>query len=397
MTATWDDYHWLTTDDGRAALADLATCGDPPESQVPRLRKRFTATQTHVLVEQTLLRRRAVDKYSTPDPLLFTPVGLEQATDEWVARYKAARFPAQVPVVDLCCGIGGDLRALAERGLAVGVDRDPLVAAFARHNTGCDVQSIDVAECDVASFAAWHIDPDRRPDGKRTTRVVDHQPGVDVIERLLLRNPHGAIKLAPAAEWPDAWNDEAEWEWISRVGQVRQLVAWFGSLAQRRGQRTATILDRNGRVVAQVSGPHEPSEPDASPMAAWLYEPDSAVIAAGLVSAVAGDLDLKQPSPGIAYLTGEQRVEHAALTAFRVIDVQPFDLKRLKRWFRDSEWNCVEVKKRGVDIAPATVLRTLRQPTGRATTLLVMPLAGRVSAVIAERAGAITADDASTT
>ncbi|MBL8829901.1 MAG: hypothetical protein JNM18_23175 [Planctomycetaceae bacterium] len=391
MTATWDDYQWLTTDAGRAALADLAKCGDPPASQVPRLRKRFTAMQTHVLVEQTLLRQRATDKFAAPEPLLFTPVGLEQATDEWVARYKAARFPTGESVVDLCCGVGGDLRALAERGPAVGVDRDPLVAAFARHNTGCEVQANDVADCDVGSFGAWHIDPDRRPDGKRTTRVIDHQPGVDVIERLLLRNPQGAIKLAPAAEWPGAWSDEAEWEWISRGGQVRQLVAWFGSLAHRRGQRTATILDRNGRVVSQVSGPHEPSVIDQSPVLAWLYEPDSAVIAAGLVPALAGDLNLKQPSPGIAYLTGDHHVSHAALTAFRVLDVQPFDLKRLKRWFREGEWNCVEVKKRGADIDPAAVLRTLRQPTGRPTTVLVMPLADRVSAVIAERVGENTA------
>jgi hypothetical protein len=392
MTANWDDYRWLTTDEGRTVLADLASSADRPEAHVPRLRKRFTAAQTHRAVEQATLRRRAVEKFAQPEQWLFTPVGLEQATDEWVARYKSARFGTTARVTDLCCGIGGDLFALAQRGLAVGVDRDPIVAALAQHNTGCEVHATDVADCDVASFAAWHVDPDRRPDGKRTTRVVDHQPGVDVLNDLLGRNPNGAIKLAPAAEWPEEWNDEAEWEWISRAGQVRQLVAWFGNLAQRRGERTATILDRIGHVVSQVTGPHEPSESDAGPLAAWLYEPDPAVIAAGLVAQLASDLDLKQPSPGVAYLTGDRRMDHAAATPFAVLDVQPFDLKRLKTWFREHDANCVEVKKRGVDIEPAHVLRQLRQPTGRRTTLIVMPLDGRVVAVIAERVGEIAVD-----
>ena len=43
----------------------------------------------------------------------FTPVGWEQATDELIAAYKASRFPADGPVADLCCGIGGDLLVLA--------------------------------------------------------------------------------------------------------------------------------------------------------------------------------------------------------------------------------------------------------------------------------------------
>ena len=63
--------------------------------------------------------------------MFFTRLGLEQATDAWVARYKATRFPAGQLLADLCCGIGGDLMALSERGPTRGVDRDPVAAICA--------------------------------------------------------------------------------------------------------------------------------------------------------------------------------------------------------------------------------------------------------------------------
>ena len=72
--------------------------------------------------------------------------------------------------------------ALAERGPVVGVDRDPAVAHIAEVNAGLLAASatVEVADADrysVADFAAWHIDPDRRPEGKRTTRIALHEPG----------------------------------------------------------------------------------------------------------------------------------------------------------------------------------------------------------------------------
>lgn len=385
MGIDYDGYCWLTSDAGRAALAEWSAHADRPELLVPRLRKSFTAQQTHWLVEQLALRRRAVDKFATPNALLFTPVGLEQATDEWVAQYKASRFTSDSRVIDLCCGIGGDLRALARRGPAVGVDRDRCCAAIAAYNSGVSTLTIDVSDADVAAYAAWHIDPDRRPDGRRTTRVIDHQPGLDVLASLLHRNPHGAIKLAPAAEWPSEWNDEAEFEWISRAGQVRQLIVWFGNLARHRGQRVATIVDDHGHAQSHVTGSHTSVTNEQSSIGAWLFEPDPAVIAAGLVGALACELRLQQPTPGIAYLTGESYCSHPALTAFAVHDVVPFDLKRLKRCSREQGWNCVEVKKRGVEIDPAQVLRQLRSNTGRSVTLIVLPQGERVVAAICER------------
>ena len=71
---------------------------------------------------QARLRVRARAKFGADaDRMYLTAAGLEQATRAVVAEHRAARFAAAgaAGVADLCCGIGGDLIALARAGLQV--------------------------------------------------------------------------------------------------------------------------------------------------------------------------------------------------------------------------------------------------------------------------------------
>src|SRR5204863_8910314 len=125
-----------------------------------------------------------------------------------VAQYKAGRFSNGERLADLCCGIGGDLLALADRSECIGVERDDVLARLAQRNcevcgrAGGSVALADAAKFSVQDFAAWHIDPDRRPSGKRTTRVDFQEPPLKVLDELLAQNPNAAIKLAPASDIP---------------------------------------------------------------------------------------------------------------------------------------------------------------------------------------------------
>src|SRR4051794_35675873 len=176
-------YEWLTGDEAGAILAELAVDKTPLHTAIARLRGRFTPTRTHLLLEQVELRRRATAKFTQAHQMFFTRVGLEQATDECVARYKASRFDSQraagfTPAVfaDLCCGIGGDLQALSANETAIGIDRDPVASHFAAINAGAQVQTTDIAAFDLKSVAAFHVDPDRRPAGHRTTSLEWCEP-----------------------------------------------------------------------------------------------------------------------------------------------------------------------------------------------------------------------------
>src|SRR5688500_18840355 len=119
-----DDYRWLIGDDAAGWLARLRDAGPATAALAARLRRDLSAGRVRLLLEQAELRRRAAAKFAAAERMFFTPLGLEQATDETVAAYKSGRFPAG-PRADLCCGIGGDLLALAARGAATGVERQP--------------------------------------------------------------------------------------------------------------------------------------------------------------------------------------------------------------------------------------------------------------------------------
>ncbi len=134
-----DAFRWLLTDDGQALLARAEEhAGDDPLAAQTRLRATATPEQAAAALTQATLRRRAEPKFGElAARLYFTPDGLEQATRPAVARHRAARLQAfaATTLVDLGCGIGGDLIASAEAGVVcAGVDLDPVRVAVAEAN-----------------------------------------------------------------------------------------------------------------------------------------------------------------------------------------------------------------------------------------------------------------------
>jgi hypothetical protein len=425
-----DDYRWLVGNEGRAWLArirEIEAEVREPLRVAARLRKDLGMERVRLLLEQTELRRRAGEKFPRAEEMFFTRKGFEQATDFWVAEYKAERVGGDVAArgasemgassggewADFCCGIGGDLMALGARGLARGVERDLVVALLAEANLEAvgvcgDVVAADMEEivgAGMSGVLAWHIDPDRRPSGGRTTRVELHEPGPAVLRRLLDVSPNGAIKLAPAAVVSESWWGEAELEWISRGGQCRQLVAWFGALAEHAGRRRATVV-RKGvsgqwsvvgeqelggegrearRDVATFVGEEDVECAVARRVGRFVFEPDAAVLAAKLEGDMARRNGLEPVAAGVAYFTGDALVEYSMLTAFEVMEVMPYRAAHLKQWLAERGIGRIEVKKRGVDLEPEKVRREIVGEGENAATVLLAKMGGRVRAIVARR------------
>jgi hypothetical protein len=390
-------YRWLTSPDTEPWLAEATTSQEPLPTQTRRLRRSLSALQTHLVLEQVELRRRAAEKFSQAGRMFFTRRALEQATSEVVARWKAERFTAaggcddvRTPWADLCCGIGGDLLSLAARRATIGVERDEVVALLAEANLAAlgaassEVRRQDVREFLVKDCLAWHLDSDRRTMQGRVAQPEFAEPGLDAIERLLAGNPHGAIKLAPAANVPDSWAAQSEREWISEEGECKQQTAWFGRLARRPGQRSATLLRRQAPPRMMVGSP-DVRLAIAGRVRRFVYEPDAAVIAAGLVGAIAEEHRCEAIAPNIAYLTADQPLHDPALAGFEVLETLPLDRKRLKATLRERGVGRLEIKKRGVEVNLDQLRRELQTPGENAATLLLAPLAGRATAILARR------------
>src|ERR1700683_4198723 len=107
--------------------------------------------------------------------MLLTPIGLEQSTGERIAKFRASRFPRAVPLLDACCGIGGDAMQFAAQQPVLAVDRDPVSCVCTPHNcsleenpaypvrTVCmDVTELNLARLHDAGFRSAFLDPGRR-------------------------------------------------------------------------------------------------------------------------------------------------------------------------------------------------------------------------------------------
>ncbi len=430
------DFQWLIGVEAAELAAELTTNAVPLHTAVGRLRDRLSPVRTHLLLELIESRRRAAAKFTAADRMFFTPLGLEQATDEWVAAYKAERLADQGPVTDLCCGIGGDLLALAQHSPVIGVDLNPTMAHLAAANAqavlppeitkNVSFHIGDVESFDLHNVSAWHIDPDRRPTGRRTTSLDWSSPNLATLERMLAAAPNAAIKLAPAAEVPAEWVDRCELEWISRDRECRQLIAWYGGLAQSPGQHRATVLSnatRNLEPIPEPSGTvpifprplgntsrgkmglspsprpfwDRPSAPRtitgtpnerliiAPKIDRYVFDPDPAIMAARLKGALAAEHNLSAITAGPTYLTGPQPITDAALACFEVLDVLPLRTRSLSDYLREHNIGRLEIKTRGVEIDPQRLRHDLKLRGEESATLLLTAIGRRQLAIIARR------------
>lgn len=213
--------------------AAAAVAGGITPASVEQLRRSFPEAPATEAIQLATARERASSKFADPSGLMLDRAGLEQATSEVVAAWKAARFGA-APVLDLCCGIGGDAMALARRGPCTVVDRDPVRAWMAGVNAGASVRTESV-ETTLIDHPLVHLDPARRDEasGRRSWRLEDLVPDLDSIRRILAEAEGGAVKLGPGLPRPTPeLHANQSLSIIAEHGRLVQAVVWTGTLAR---------------------------------------------------------------------------------------------------------------------------------------------------------------------
>lgn len=382
-----DDYRWLVSEAARSHLNWAAEQDDGSVRTATRLRQRLSQERARLVLDQLELRRRGRAKFQRAGQMFFTRRLLEQATDEEIASYKASRIPAGMHVTDLCCGIGGDLAAFSTEHPSLGVDKDPVAALLAQTNcrrvaAPASTEVADAAAWRPSKEGAWHLDPDRRTSGARSTALSGCSPGRDTIEQIMRAGPCGVVKLAPATDVPREWRS-AEREWIGSRGECRQQAVWLGSLAKG-GLRTATLVSSHG-VMGQIQGGGDETGSQIAQPAEFVLEPHSVVLAAGLTAALMQRHQLARFSSLNGYLTGPRAVTDALLTSFAVQEVLSLDVKRIGQVLRHRKIGQLEIKHRGLPFDPIRFRRQLKLRGDRSGVLLLVVQPGNSLAILAER------------
>lgn len=88
---------------------------------------------------------------------------------------------------------------------------------------------------------------------------------------------------------------------------------------------------------------------------------------------------------GIAYITADAPVATPFAAGFRIVETLPFAEKDLRKALRARGIGALEIKKRGVDVDPAALRTRLKLAGDRPATLILTRVAGRHTALLAER------------
>jgi SAM-dependent methyltransferase len=362
----------LLTPAGRELLDRLAGEDVTPDRALvlaAELRKSYPPPLVAAALTQQSLRMSARAKFAHADAMLFTRPGLEQASSELAAAHSAQRFRPYETVADLCCGIGGNLAALAAGSRVLAVDRDLTSLEFARHNAAaCGAAHRVAAVCaDVRQLAtsrarpgAVFIDPARR-SGDRRLRAGTSEPPLDWCLALPDWVPAVGIKAAPGLPRelvPPGW--EAEFLAVGR--SLKEALLWSPALAT--APRRATILPATGAgaPAAGTDGPGGgaglpggdtllPERGAPVPVAApgaYLLDPNPAVTRAGLVEDLARRLGAWKIDPMIAFLAADEPAVTPFARTLRVLESMPWNEKQVARRVRELGITAADIRRRGL-------------------------------------------------
>ena len=388
-----------------------------------RLRREYPADLVAAATAQHELRLAARVKFSRAMQMLFTRAGYEQSSSEPIARYRAERFGGARRVADLCCGIGGDLLALAAGREALAVDRDDVHARLALHNAAVYGQTgnvsavvADVRDIRLDGFDAVFIDPARRsgpgtasarraparparrqlgPAGRHLTGrcLTGRRPPVPgrpvrAAARLVLRARRpGARRLRQGRPRPARWPIPVGWEaeFIADGRDLKEAVLWSPALATAPvaaagGPRRATVMAGSGShtLVACPGDPVPVTEPGE-----YLLDPNPAVTGPAWSrtspARSAGrrqrrprrDGDVSKIDPRIAFLTLNRPAQTPFARTLRVLDSAPWNEKRFAKRLRELGIGAADIRRRGLAGDVDQIHRRLKLAGPTARTIVI--------------------------
>lgn len=371
--ATQDLIAPLLTSEGWELLASLGPYHEAEAfQQNAALRKAgHSPALVSAVLTQSRLRTKAEGKFGEfARQMIFTPAGLEQSTRLPVAARHAERFlKAGINhVADLGCGLGADSMALASLDIRVtAVEQDETTAACATMNLipfpNATVVHADATTLSLEGIDGVWLDPARRTTSTSGTRRIwdpeDFSPPLSFVEALAKSGRSVGVKMGPGiphASVPAG----CEAQWVSVGGDVTEVALWFNAVRRPGVRRAALLLGAQG--AAEITSAEDfdggPVAP-VGPVEGYLYEPDGAVIRAGLVADVALELDGHLVDEHIAYICAAGLRDTPFARAYRILEVMPYNVRALKSWVKDNGIGVLDIKKRGTSVTPEELRKQL--------------------------------------
>jgi len=329
------------------------------------------------MAEQVGCRRRAARKLPgwNERDCLYLPRALEQCASLPCARHKNALLD-DAGVLDCCAGLGVDASLLADAGRPVlACEHDPLLAELLAYNAerlgitltihaGDGLAALRAS--DAKRYPQVYADPDRREGGRRRLALSDLRPEPTAVlgaagpRRVLLRLPPGS-----APQELRALPGLRTLHYVSHAGELKELLADCPGADEAAIGRRALRIDDHGRPTHEITtrdggdaGANLRDEADA-----WFFEPDPAVIRAGLVGALAARHGMALLHPRVAFLTAAADRPDFFGRRLRVLAQGRYQRKQLRQELRRHDLPGAEIVCRHFPRKPAELAAELHLPS----------------------------------
>ena len=313
------------------------------------------------------MARRKLPSWAAIDGIVYPPhLSMEQCSSEATARYKAtmmhqltmcnAPFHPAVnssssnsTFLDLTGGFGVDTAFLSDLfGTTVYVERQPELCAIAQSNFATLGKAITTVCGDATDclhqlqqhVALIFLDPARRDNhGDRTYSIADCTPNVlPLLPELLQKADHLLLKLSPMLDGRKAGADVGP----QHVEQVH-IVAVHGEckelllLLSAQGSQAPRIICANDDIREEFALTADdcptnlinPINPNGhAPL--FLYEPNAALMKAGLFAQLALRYGIEALSPNSHLFASSHRVDDFPGRSFLLTDVSTMNKQELR-------------------------------------------------------------------
>jgi hypothetical protein len=384
---------FIISDGAEAAISeavDLLQRKVETVAGISRLRKRMDSEQAGAVWKTAQIRCRAAEKLGE----LSSTLSLDQDGYEMSSGAAASAYHAQLlkkagaaHVIDLCAGLGLDTLAFARCGIAVtAYEADPgrailLAENVRRSGLGALVKTInkDVTVADLPEADAAFFDPARRSGTRRW--VNDDEQTVPPLSFIKKISECGIsnilVKLSPAADRSVAEQYGGALQLVSVKGECKEALLLMGDLNNDIPRAAVLLPDLDvfsGGDAGFVSSEH----------GAYLWEPDAAIIRAGLTGALAASLDGWQCDTHNDYFFTKTPSDTAFATCYRVLVDIPYSRKGLQTALAGT--GKVIVKQRGFPQSIEEVQSKLKLTTSNKTSTVVLAsFNGENFAMVVER------------
>jgi len=309
----------------------------------------FQNIKIQVLANQIISKSKCRNKlpnwFLTKGIYYPKPINIEQTSSEITARYKANLVSGNT-LVDLTGGFGVDSFFLSHKvDQLTHCEIDCELSAIAAHNfhvfglnhINClPTDGITFLQSTTQKFDWLYVDPSRRTDLKGKVFLLDDcLPNVIVhLDLLLSKANHILIKLSPILDIHSVVRDlnfVKEIHVVSSLNEVKELLIILEKDYVGPIKIKTVNFNKIGSDIFDAVFPSCVSANYSSPKT-YLYEPNSAILKAGLFNDVSHELNVFKLHPNSHLYTSDNMIDFPG-RRFKVISCLKYNPKEMKQKF----------------------------------------------------------------